>query len=130
MHNQLDQWAKQLYLKNLLELLLDLDFRVYLTSDHGNIEAEGCGRPSEGTIAELRGERVRIYSDDGLLNKAREKYPLAIAWNNPGLPDDCLALIAPHRQAFTEEKRRIVSHGGFSLEEIIVPFVQIEKKSR
>ncbi|HQG66604.1 MAG TPA: BREX-3 system phosphatase PglZ [Smithella sp.] len=130
MHNQVDQWAKQLYLKNLLELLLDHDFRVYLTSDHGNIEAKGCGRPSEGMIAELRGERVRIYSDDALLNKVREKYPLAIAWNNPGLPDDCLALIAPHRQAFTQEMRRIVSHGGVSMEEIIVPFVQIERKSK
>lgn len=130
MHNQLDQWVKQSYLKNLLELLLDHGFRVYLTSDHGNIEAEGCGRPSEGTIAELRGERVRIYSDDVLLKKAKERYPSAIAWNNPGLPDDCLALIAPHRQAFTQEKRRIVSHGGFSMEEIIVPFVHIEKKSR
>lgn len=130
MHNQLDQWVRQSYLKNLLELLLDHDFRVYLTSDHGNVEAEGCGRPSEGTIAELRGERVRIYSDDALLNKSKEKYPLAIAWNNPGLPDDCLALIAPHRQAFTQEKRRIVSHGGFSIEEIIVPFVQIERKGR
>ncbi len=130
MHNQLDQWVKQSYLKNLLELLLDHDFRVYLTSDHGNVEAEGCGRPSEGTIAELRGERVRVYSDDALINKAKEKYPLAIAWNNPGLPDDCLALIAPHRQAFTQEKRRIVSHGGFSMEEIIVPFVQIERKGR
>jgi hypothetical protein len=130
MHNQVDQWAKQLYLKNLLELLLEHDFQVYLTSDHGNIEAVGCGRPSEGTIAELRGERVRIYSDDALLNKAREKYPSAIAWSNPGLPDDCLALIAPHRQAFTQEKRRIVTHGGFSIEEVIVPFIRIEKKSR
>ncbi len=130
MHNQVDQWVKQFYLKKLLELLLDHDFRVYLTSDHGNIEATGCGRPSEGTIAELRGERVRIYADDALLNKSKEKYPLAIAWNNAGLPDDCLALIAPHRQVFTQEKRRIVSHGGLSMEEIIAPFVHIEKKSR
>ncbi len=130
MHNQLDQWAKQLYLRSLLELLLDHGFRVFLTSDHGNIEAEGCGRPLEGTVAELRGERVRVYSDDVLLKKAKDRYPSAIAWNNPGLPDDCLALIAPHRQAFTQEKRRIVSHGGFSMEEIIVPFVQIERKSK
>ena len=28
---------------------------VYLTSDHGNIEAEGRGRPSEGAVADVRG---------------------------------------------------------------------------
>jgi len=51
MHNQVCQWAKQPYLNTLLDLLLDRGFRVYLTSDHGNIEAEGCGRPSEGAVA-------------------------------------------------------------------------------
>ena len=53
------------YLNTLLDLLLDRGFRVYLTSDHGNIEAEGCGRPAEGAVADLRGERVRIYPDAG-----------------------------------------------------------------
>jgi hypothetical protein len=42
MHNQVRQWAKRPYLNMLLDLLLDLGFRVYLTSDHGNIEAIGA----------------------------------------------------------------------------------------
>jgi hypothetical protein len=28
---------------------------VYITSDHGNVETSGVGRPSEGEIAEERG---------------------------------------------------------------------------
>ena len=128
MHNQVCQWAKQPYLNTLLDLLLDRGFRVYLTSDHGNLEAEGCGRPSEGAVADLRGERVRIYPDAALRAKVKERFPAALEWGTVGLPEDYLALLAPARQAFVQEKRRTVSHGGVSVEELIVPLVQIERR--
>jgi len=128
MHNQVCQWAKQPYLNTLLDLLLDRGFRVYLTSDHGNLEAEGCGRPSEGAVADLRGERVRIYPDAALRANVKERFPAALEWGTVGLPEDYLALLAPARQAFVQEKRRTVSHGGVSVEELIVPLVQIERR--
>ncbi len=128
MHNQVCQWAKQPYLSALLELLLDRGFRVYLTSDHGNIEAEGCGRPAEGAVADLRGERVRIYPHVTLRSRVKERFPAALEWDSVGLPDDYLALLAPAQQAFVQEQRRIVSHGGISIEELIVPLVQIERR--
>jgi hypothetical protein len=130
MHNQVCQWAKQPYLNMLLDLLLDRGFRVYLTSDHGNIEAEGCGRPAEGAIADLRGERVRIYPDATLRGKVKERFPTALEWPPVGLPEDYLVLLAPARQAFIQEKHRTVSHGGVSIEEIIVPLVKIERKEQ
>ena len=128
MHNQVRQWAKQPYLNTLLDLLLDRGFRVYLTSDHGNVEAEGCGRPAEGAVADLRGERVRIYPDAALRGKVKERFPAALEWGPVGLPEDYLALLAPARQAFVQEKQRTVSHGGISVEELIVPLVQIERR--
>jgi len=128
MHNQVCQWAKQPYLNTLLDLLLDRGFRVYLTSDHGNVEAEGCGRPSEGAVADLRGERVRIYPDAVLRGKVKEHFPAALEWGTVGLPEDYLALLAPARQAFVQEKQRTVSHGGVSVEELIVPLIQIERR--
>jgi hypothetical protein len=129
MHTLVRQWAEQSCLSTLIELLLDQGFRVYLTSDHGNIEAEGCGRPSEGAVADLRGERVRIYSDAALRRKVKERFPAALEWDSVGLPEDYLALLAPPRQAFVQEKQRIVSHGGVSVEELIVPLIQIERMS-
>jgi hypothetical protein len=128
MHNQVCQWAKQPYLNTLLDLLLDRGFRVYLTSDHGNLEAEGCGRPSEGAVADLRGERVRIYPDAALRGKVKERFPAALEWGTVGLPEDYLALLAPARQAFVQEKQRTVSHGGISVEELIVPLIQIDRR--
>ena len=128
MHNQVCQWAKQPYLNTLLDLLLDRGFRVYLTSDHGNVEAEGCGRPSVGAVADLRGERVRIYPDAALRGKVKERFPAALEWGTVGLPEDYLALLAPARQAFVQEKQRTVSHGGISVEELIVPLIQIDRR--
>ena len=130
MHNQVGQWARQPYLSNLLNLLLDNGFQVYLTSDHGNIEAEGCGRPAEGAVADLRGERVRIYPDQALRSRVKEQFPAALEWDPIGLPDDYLALMTPARQAFVQGKQHTVSHGGISIEELIVPLVQIERMAQ
>ena len=127
MHNQVAQWASQPYLDALLNLVLGRGFRVYLTSDHGNLEAVGCGRPAEGAAADLRGERVRVYPDAGLRRKVKERFPLALEWGTVGLPADYLALLAPARQAFVQEKQRTVCHGGISIDELIVPLVQIER---
>lgn len=110
-----------------MDVLFDHDFDVFLTSDHGNIEAEGCGRPSEGAIADLRGERARVYPDQVLRSRVKEQFPDAIEWPTLGLPEDYLALLAPGRSAFVREGERIVGHGGISLEEIVVPMVQIER---
>jgi hypothetical protein len=59
MHNQVRQWAAEGFLTSLLDLLLDHGYTVFLTTDHGNIECVGRGRPAEGAVADLRGERVR-----------------------------------------------------------------------
>ncbi|SHK89852.1 PglZ domain-containing protein [Desulfatibacillum alkenivorans DSM 16219] len=128
MHNQVRQWADQPYLSSLFGLLLDKGYRVYVTSDHGNIEAKGCGRPTEGAVADLRGERVRVYSSATLRDQVKERFPEALEWGAVGLPEDYLALLAPARRAFINEKNCTVGHGGISVEEIIVPLVQVEKR--
>ena len=128
MHNQVRQWAGQPFMANLFDLLLKNGFHVYLTSDHGNIEAVGCGRPAEGAVADLRGERARIYPDSLLRDQVKERFPDAMEWPSIGLPEDYLPLLASGRSAFVREAERLVGHGGASLEELIVPFVRIETR--
>ena len=125
MHNQVRQWAEEGFMAGLLDALLNDGFAVFLTSDHGNVEAEGCGRPAEGAIADVRGERARVYPDAALRSRVKERFPDAVEWPGPGLPEDCLALLAPGRTAFVREGERIVGHGGVSLEEVVVPMVEI-----
>ncbi len=77
MHNQVRQWAEQGFLKSLLEKIADANFELFLTSDHGNVEAEGIGGPAEGSIAEVRGERVRVYPDTSLRAQVQQRFPTA-----------------------------------------------------
>ena len=126
MHNQVRQWARQPFLVNFLDLLLENGFAVHLTSDHGNIEATGCGRPTEGSIADLRGERVRIYPDPLLRAQVKEHFPNSVNWPQIALPENYFPLIAAGRSAFVRDGARLVGHGGVCLEELIVPIAQIE----
>ena len=128
MHNQVRQWARQGFVANLFDLLLDNKFRVYLASDHGNLEAKGCGRPDEGAVADVRGQRARVYPDPLLRSKVKKRFSDAIEWGPVGLPDDYLPLLAAGRTAFVRENERIVGHGGASLEELVVPLIQIERR--
>ncbi|RLW70819.1 MAG: alkaline phosphatase [spirochete symbiont of Stewartia floridana] len=128
MLNQVRQWAMQGFMAELIDTLLDQGFQIFLSSDHGNIEAKGCGRPAEGAVADVRGERVRVYPDDLLRAAVKERFPDAIEWPPLGLPEDYRALLAPHRKAFISDGETIVGHGGISIEELIVPLIQIERR--
>lgn len=130
MHNQVRQWARQGFMVSLLRLLLDRGFTICLASDHGNIEATGCGRPAEGVVADLRGERVRVYSDPLLRAQVKERFPGSLEWPPIGLPEDYLALIAPSRAAFVRAGDCLVGHGGISVEELIVPLVQVDRRDK
>ncbi len=129
MHGQVRQWAEEGYLAFLLSNLLERGFEVYLTSDHGNVEARGIGNPSEGAVADIRGERVRVYGDPEQRSRVAGGFPGSIEWSGPGLPGGYLPLLAPGRAAFVADKRRIVGHGGVSLEELVVPFVHVGRRA-
>ncbi|HOG46777.1 MAG TPA: BREX-3 system phosphatase PglZ, partial [Anaerolineae bacterium] len=130
MHNQVRQWAGEGFIAGLLELLVNRGYRVLLTADHGNVEALGIGSPAEGASADLRAARVRVYSDGALRGQVQAHFPGAIAWPPTGLPQGYLPLLAPGRSAFIAKGQRTVAHGGLSVEEAIVPLIEIEARGR
>ncbi|MBL3538487.1 BREX-3 system phosphatase PglZ [Aminivibrio sp.] len=130
MHNQVKQWCQGGFLAELVRMLLDYRFDVWLTADHGSIQCEGRGRPSEGVIAETRGERVRVYPTPELRSRVASLFPFAHEWDPTGLPADYFPLVACGFDAFVNPGEMIVGHGGISVEEVIVPFVKIEKRTR
>ena len=127
MHNQIKQWAYSGFLNSLIDYLLDRGYQVWMTSDHGNIECQGKGRPSEGVIAETRGERVRVYPTPELRTTVARDFPFASEWQPIGLPQGYFPLIASGRDAFVTPGTAIVGHGGVSIEEVIVPLIKFER---
>lgn len=130
MHNQISQWCKGGFLASLVGYLMDHGYQVWLTSDHGNIECCGKGRPAEGVIAETRGERVRIYPTPELRSQVAKNFSFAHEWQPVGLPSGFYPLVAGGNNAFVREGEIIVAHGGCSIEEVIVPLVKFERKTR
>lgn len=127
MHNQVEQWCRVGFLRDCTTYLLDRGYQVWLTSDHGNIECQGKGRPADGVLAETRGERARVYSTQDLRSQIAIGMPDTFQWPPVGLPEGYYPLLAKGHGAFCQENSTIIGHGGISLEEVLVPFVKIER---
>ena len=130
MHNQIKQWCQGGFLAELVGQLLEYGYEVWLTADHGNIQCDGKGRPSEGVIAETRGERVRVYPTPELRAQVAGAFPFAHEWQPVGLPADYFPLVAGGHDAFVNPGDSIVGHGGVAIEEVIVPLVKFERRTR
>ena len=129
LHNQVASWQEHDLLGNLFHQLLTAGFEVFVTADHGNIEARGAGKVAQGVLAETRGERVRTYSDHAIFQSTLAQLKTrAVAGATTGLPEGCWPIYAAGRSAFIAEGDVIVAHGGACIEEVIVPFVQVSRR--
>jgi hypothetical protein len=126
MHNQIRLWCQSGFLSALVGQLLEYDYEVWLTADHGNIQCDGKGRPSEGAIAETRGERARVYPTPELRDQVAQDFSFAYPWQPVGLPGSYFPLVVGGHDAFVRPGETIVGHGGVAIEEVIVPLVKFE----
>jgi hypothetical protein len=124
---QIREWCDTGFIEKLFLMLSKHGYQIYLTADHGNVDAEGIGRLSQGVVSELKGERVRAYRSEDLASSVPPEID-AFQFGGPGLPTDFLPLYASERGAFVPKGNKIVAHGGMALEELIVPFVKIRMK--
>lgn len=122
MKNQVDQWSSGDNLIDIIDQLLSLDYQVFLTSDHGNVETSKTISINDGILASSKGERVRIYSDKMLIPYVEN----TIIWHSSGLPKCIYPVIALDDYSFKQGKGVVVAHGGASLQEVIVPFIKVE----
>lgn len=129
MHNQIKQWCQSGFIGALIGRLLDDGYDVWLTADHGNIECDGRGRPTEGVIAETRGERARIYPTPELRSQVATAFGFATQWQPIGLPQEYFPLLASGHDAFVNVGESIVAHGGIAIEEVLVPLVRLERRT-
>ena len=84
---------------------------------------------SEGRLSETRGQRVRIYQNRSLTNSVIDKFGKDVAvWTSSSLPQNCVAVEMLVDGCFEQENKVIVSHGGLSVEEVIVPFIKVKKE--
>jgi len=119
-------WIKRSKIVDHLTHLIEDDFRVILTTDHGNVEAEGwralSGREKLGTNKSgSRSQRHVEYTDSWLVNDFLEK--------NQDIKDsiarDEHAVYFKDNKSFSRENQ-LVTHGGSHIFEVLIPFIKIE----
>ena len=113
-------------IEKLISDLLRSGYTVYLCSDHGHAEAQGIGIPQEGLLPQARHQRARIYTDRAVARRAQERFPETEIWERDGLlPDEVCVLLPKGRLAFTQYNDTVVTHGGVTMEEVVVPLITI-----
>ena len=132
-HTQLPQGeiSKDLYfqsLQNYLEkskikdgllLLKELGYRMYFCSDHGCVAAQGNGQKIDKYLIEEASKRAT------LINRTQLAYFYDVDHYEVPFVEGKVTLLAKGRTIFASNKVREISHGGITLEELIVPFVEI-----
>lgn len=119
----LDVWVANGFLLDLIRRASAAGFETWITADHGNLECIGGGSISEGVAIESSGERLLRYPNRTLRDASAAE---GIVWDEiPGMPSTAEPLLfAAGRSAFTNN-RVSISHGGLSLDEVIVPLTRV-----
>lgn len=114
------------WLEGLIKHLFNLRYTVIVTSDHGHVEAQGMGIPQEGVLVATRSKRARLYSNPDIVRVVQMQFANTMLWERDGiLPAQTQVLVPQGRHAFASAGELVVSHGGITLEELIVPLVTI-----
>ena len=114
--------------EQVIERLLEQGFTVCLTSDHGHVEACGIGQPREGLLVQSRCKRARVYDQRAAALQWHDRFPDTVLWEDDGLlPADAHVLMPKDRSAFTQYGETVVTHGGLTLDEVVVPLITITR---
>lgn len=124
LYQGLINWLNTGHLKRLLSKLLDDGFSIYMTSDHGNTSAIAQGRfLKPGLLAEPASRRAVIYKS---FDEAPElKKFSTIKYSSNYLPDGYDAYLFDVDVCYGDKDKEYITHGGMTIEEVIVPFVRI-----
>ena len=120
---QVAEWSKNSFFFEFIENLLHNNYQIFITSDHGNIEAMGIGDPPSDFDGE-KGRRVRIYKNEDSMNNSNQNIESKIWW--PKMAGQEYHFLLPLKNtAFSNLDKTVVTHGGDSFEEVMVPFVKL-----
>lgn len=126
MFNDITVLSKQGQLVALTKRLLGAGFDVYISADHGNTPCVGMGKLMKtGVEVETKSRRMLVLKDfadkDALLNQhdvfEYPKYYLNKAYDY---------LICGAGCSFDAKGEEVMSHGGITVDEVIVPFIKIK----
>ena len=126
MYNDIGVMAKQRKLADLTGRLLSCGFDVYITADHGNTPRQGMGKlMGTGVETETKSRCMLVLKDFADKEGLKAKYNL-LDFPKTYLPKDYDYLICDVGVSFDSKGEDVMSHGGISIDECVVPFIQVK----
>ena len=119
-----EQWIEKSKIVNSIANLRAKGFQVYVTSDHGNLEATGLRnltmKDKVGALS--RGKRHLHFTNETLMDNFLQQN------SNIEVGKKGLSVYLKKEEAFTFENSQVITHGGSHIWEVIVPFITINEQ--
>ena len=116
-------WAGRTPLRDMVKNALRSGYKVVVTADHGQVECRGKGRLNVGVLSEERSKRVMLFNDKAVCNHAMTDW--TDNFRPMGLSQTMFPLFATDFHSFDLRGAATVSHGGLSLDEVLVPVAEV-----
>ena len=116
--------ANRSKLLHLVKKMLDEEFDVYITADHGNTPCIGIGKlKNTGIETETKSRRMLVLKDFADKQVYLDKYGMIELEKKTFLPKAFDYLLCAEGQSFDDKGYQVMSHGGMTIDEVIVPFI-------
>ena len=126
MFNDIKVLTNQSKLAEATKRFLTAGYDVYITSDHGNTPCIGLGKLlGTGVELETKSRRMLVLKDFANKDALLEKYGL-IEYPKYYLTKDYDYLICEVGDSFDAKGEDVMTHGGITLDEVVVPFIKIK----
>lgn len=120
-----ENWIERSEIHKTVKTLLNQGFNVFISSDHGNIEAKGwrglTGKEKLGTNKSgSRSERHIEYSEEWLKEEFVKSNPQIL----DSITQESRVIYFKNNLSFSK-RDKLVSHGGTHFLEVAIPFISI-----
>ena len=127
MYNDDTLFARTGKIQGMIMRLINQGYCVYLTADHGNTSCIGCGAVKKaGVETETKSKRMVVLKD--FAEVSDELAERTFVYPGYYMDKSYQYLICKGNTSFDNKNEDVMTHGGITLEEVIVPFVKIRRK--
>lgn len=126
MYNDITVLSEQGKLVALTKRLLRAGFDVYISADHGNTPCVGMGRlVKTGVEVETKSRRMLVLKDFADKDKLLSQHDV-FEYPKYYLNKTYDYLICGAGRSFDVNGEEVMSHGGITVDEVIVPFIKMK----
>ena len=124
MYSSLKTWLESGELEQFMMKLRESGYTIFMTADHGNTTAQAVKRLKLPHAITENGSRRAVIYEKNVGTQELEDFPVQ-AYPSAFMPDDYSYYVFDSGACFGDRDKEYVSHGGITIEEVVVPFIRI-----